>query len=36
MYLIRELEIYRLQNRVTQEALAKELGVVFFYSQQMT
>ena len=29
MDIIKQLEIYRLENRITQQALAKELGVNF-------
>jgi transcriptional regulator with XRE-family HTH domain len=29
MNLIQDLEIYRLENKITQEQLAKELGVAF-------
>ncbi|MFH1797859.1 MAG: helix-turn-helix transcriptional regulator [Candidatus Omnitrophota bacterium] len=27
--LLKQLELYRLENRITQETLAKELGVAF-------
>ena len=29
MAIIKKLELYRLENRITQQALAKELGVAF-------
>ncbi|MBK8576455.1 MAG: helix-turn-helix transcriptional regulator [Elusimicrobia bacterium] len=29
MQLIKKLELYRLENKITQEALAKKLGVAF-------
>jgi transcriptional regulator with XRE-family HTH domain len=29
MDLIKKLELYRLENKITQQALAKELGVAF-------
>lgn len=29
MYIIKQLEIYRLENKITQQTLADELGVAF-------
>jgi len=29
MDIVKQLDVYRLENRITQEALAKDLGVAF-------